>query len=140
LGIETITILIVVTMIALMLLGVPLAWITMTLAVGCTILWFGPSGLPLVASRVFGFVSEYVFVAVPLFVNRRWNGTPDRRAIGTPLAGPDGCSSTERAVPGVHREGPAPGASAPRARWRADGAGGACGAPGVGPRWAERRA
>jgi tripartite ATP-independent transporter DctM subunit len=68
LGIETITILIVVTMIALMLLGVPLAWITMTLAVGCTILWFGPSGLPLVASRVFGFVSEYVFVAVPLFV------------------------------------------------------------------------
>ncbi|NJO38544.1 MAG: TRAP transporter large permease subunit [Rhizobiales bacterium] len=67
-GIETITILIVVTMILLMLLGVPLAWITMTLAVGCTLLWLGPSGLPLVASRVYGFVSEYVFVAVPLFV------------------------------------------------------------------------
>jgi tripartite ATP-independent transporter DctM subunit len=67
-GIETITILIVVVMILLMLLGVPLAWITMLLAVGCTVLWLGPNGLPLVASRVYGFVSEYVFVAVPLFV------------------------------------------------------------------------
>ncbi len=67
-GIETITILIVVVMIALMLLGVPLGWITMTLAVGCTLFWLGPNGLPLVASRVYGFVSEYIFVAVPLFV------------------------------------------------------------------------
>ena len=29
-------------------------------------------------------------------VNRRWNGTPDRRVIGPPR--PDGCSSVERAV------------------------------------------
>ena len=36
------------------------------------------------------------------------------------------------AVPGVHREGPAPGASALRARWRADGAEGACRPLGVG--------
>ena len=67
-GIETITLLIILVMIGLMLLGMPLAWITMTLAVGCTLLWLGPPGLPLVASRVYGFVSEYVFVAVPLFV------------------------------------------------------------------------
>jgi tripartite ATP-independent transporter DctM subunit len=40
----------------------------MLLAVGCTLLWLGPAGLPLVASRVYGFVSEYIFVAVPLFV------------------------------------------------------------------------
>jgi tripartite ATP-independent transporter DctM subunit len=46
----------------------PLAWVTMLLAVGCTLFWLGPPGLPLVASRVYGFVSEYVFVAVPLFV------------------------------------------------------------------------
>jgi tripartite ATP-independent transporter DctM subunit len=46
----------------------PLAWVTMLLAVGCTLLWLGPAGLPLVASRVYGFVSEYIFVAVPLFV------------------------------------------------------------------------
>ena len=67
-GIETITILIVVAMVVLMLLGVPLGWVTMTLAVGCTLFWLGPNGLPLVASRVYGFVSEYIFVAVPLFV------------------------------------------------------------------------
>ncbi|MBM3534857.1 MAG: TRAP transporter large permease subunit [Alphaproteobacteria bacterium] len=67
-GIETISILIVVAMILLMLTGMPLAWVTMTLAVGCTLLWLGPTGLPLVSSRVLGFVTEYVFVAVPLFV------------------------------------------------------------------------
>jgi tripartite ATP-independent transporter DctM subunit len=68
LDIGTISLLIVVVMIALMLTGMPLAWVTMLLAVGCTLLWLGPAGLPLVASRVYGFVSEYVFVAVPLFV------------------------------------------------------------------------
>lgn len=67
-GIETVTLLIIVIMIGMMMLGVPLAWITMILATGCTLLWIGPNGLPLVASRVFGFVNEYVFVAVPLFV------------------------------------------------------------------------
>lgn len=67
-GIETATLLIIATMLLLMALGVPLAWITMTLAVACTVLWFGPQGLPLVASRVYGFVNEYVLVAVPLFV------------------------------------------------------------------------
>ncbi len=66
--IGTISLLIVVVMIALMLTGMPLAWVTMLLAVGCTLFWLGPAGLPLVASRVYGFVSEYVFVAVPLFV------------------------------------------------------------------------
>ena len=66
--IGTISLLIIVVMIGLMLTGMPLAWVTMLLAVGCTLLWLGPMGLPLVASRVYGFVSEYVFVAVPLFV------------------------------------------------------------------------
>ena len=67
-GIETITLVVIGVMLLLMLLGVPLAWITMSLAVGCTLAWLGPAGLPLVASRVYGFVNEYVFVAVPLFV------------------------------------------------------------------------
>ncbi|MCS6878813.1 MAG: TRAP transporter large permease subunit [Geminicoccaceae bacterium] len=67
-SIETITLLVVGAMLLLMLAGVPLAWIMMTIAVVCTLLWLGPAGLPLVASRVYGFVSEYVFVAVPLFV------------------------------------------------------------------------
>jgi tripartite ATP-independent transporter DctM subunit len=68
LGIETATILIVIVMLGFMLMGVPLAWTTMALAVGCTLLWFGPMGLPLVASRIYGFVNEYVLVAIPLFV------------------------------------------------------------------------
>ncbi|MDF1587337.1 TRAP transporter large permease subunit [Rhodospirillales bacterium YIM 152171] len=67
-GIETVTLIVVGLMILMMLAGVPLAWITMSLAIGCTFLWLGPAGLPLVASRVYGFVNEYVFVAVPLFV------------------------------------------------------------------------
>lgn len=66
--IETVTLLVVAAMLLLMLAGVPLAWIMMTIAVICTLAWLGPMGLPLVASRVYGFVSEYVFVAVPLFV------------------------------------------------------------------------
>ncbi len=66
--IETVTLLVVGAMLLLMLAGVPLAWIMMTIAVTCTLAWLGPAGLPLVASRVYGFVSEYVFVAVPLFV------------------------------------------------------------------------
>ena len=45
--IGTISLLIVVAMIALMLTGMPLAWVTMLLAVGCTLFWLGPAGLPL---------------------------------------------------------------------------------------------
>ena len=67
-GIETATLLILAVMIVLMIAGVPLAWITMLLAVGCTVLWVGPQALPLVASRIYGFANEYVLVAVPLFV------------------------------------------------------------------------
>lgn len=67
-GIETISLLILGAMIVLMLTGMPLAYVTMALAIGCTLLWLGPHGLPLVASRVGGFVTEYVFVSVPLFV------------------------------------------------------------------------
>jgi len=68
LGIGGATLLILAVMIGLMLTGMPLAWVLLTIACGCTVLWMGPMGLPLVGSRVFGFVQEYVFVAVPLFV------------------------------------------------------------------------
>lgn len=68
LGIGWATLVVLGVMIALMLTGMPLAWVLVTIACTCTVLWIGPSGLPLVASRVFGFVQEYVFVAVPLFV------------------------------------------------------------------------
>ncbi|MGI9332809.1 MAG: TRAP transporter large permease subunit, partial [Gammaproteobacteria bacterium] len=67
-GIEAISLAILVAMVVLMLTGMPLAYVTMSLAIGCTVLYLGFDGLPLVASRVSGFVTEYVFVSVPLFV------------------------------------------------------------------------
>lgn len=68
-NIEIISIIILVGMVVLMALGVPLVYTTLTIAIGCTIYHFeGLKGLPLVASRVGGFVTEYVFVSVPLFV------------------------------------------------------------------------
>ena len=67
-GIETISLLILISMIVLMLTGMPLVYVTMSIAVVCTIYQLGFSGLPLIASRVGGFVTEYVFVSVPLFV------------------------------------------------------------------------
>jgi tripartite ATP-independent transporter DctM subunit len=67
-GIEIISLIILVAMIVLMLTGMPLVYVTMSLAIGCTLYWLGFNGLPLVASRVTGFVTEYVFVSVPLFV------------------------------------------------------------------------
>ena len=67
-GIETISLLILVAMIGLMLTGMPLVYVTMSIAIACTVYQLGFSGLPLIASRVGGFVTEYVFVSVPLFV------------------------------------------------------------------------
>src|SRR5882724_11932157 len=60
---------------------------------------------------------------VKRFVNRRWIGTPDRHAIGTPL----------RVVPVVHRRDP----RAPRSALTSDGAaraGGPCAPTGGTPR------
>ena len=67
-GIETISLLILIAMIVLMLTGMPLVYVTMSIAVACTLYQLGFSGLPLIASRVAGFVTEYVFISVPLFV------------------------------------------------------------------------
>lgn len=49
-------------------LGLPLAFITGLVALSFTLFWFGPDALPLVTSRVYGFITEYSLVAVPMFV------------------------------------------------------------------------
>ena len=49
-------------------LGLPLAFITGLVALGFTLGWFGPNALPLVTARVYGFITEYSLVAVPMFV------------------------------------------------------------------------
>ncbi len=68
LGIEWGTYVLVGSIFLLLLTGLPLAFVTGLVALGFTIGWFGPNAIPLVISRVYGFVTEYSLVAVPMFV------------------------------------------------------------------------
>lgn len=52
----------------LLLTGLPLAFVTGLVALFFTFGWFGPMAMPLVTSRVYGFITEYSLVAVPMFV------------------------------------------------------------------------
>nr|WP_244444623.1 TRAP transporter large permease subunit [Nitratireductor basaltis] len=52
----------------LILTGIPLAFVTGLIALLFTIAWFGTMGVPLVSSRIYSFVNEYVLVAIPMFV------------------------------------------------------------------------
>jgi tripartite ATP-independent transporter DctM subunit len=62
------TILLVGAIFALLVTGLPLAFVTGLVALVFTFGWFGTNALPLVTSRVYGFVTEYSLVAVPMFV------------------------------------------------------------------------
>ena len=53
---------------ALLITGLPLAFVTGLVALCFTFGWFGPMALPLVTSRVYSFITEYSLVAVPMFV------------------------------------------------------------------------
>jgi len=68
LGIEWGTYVLVASIFLLLLTGLPLAIVTGLVALVFTFGWFGPNALPLVTSRVYGFVTEYSLVAVPMFV------------------------------------------------------------------------
>lgn len=52
----------------LMFLGQSLAFITLSIAVVGALVFIGPNALPLLASRIFAFVTEPALVAVPIFV------------------------------------------------------------------------
>ena len=57
----------------LLLTGLPLAFVTGLVAMFFTVFWFGTperplTALPLVTSRIYSFINEYVLVAVPMFV------------------------------------------------------------------------
>ncbi|MBB4265524.1 TRAP transporter large permease [Roseospira visakhapatnamensis] len=67
-GIEVGTYVLVGSIFLLLLTGLPLAFTTGLVALVFTLGWFGPNALPLVTSRVFGFITEYSLVAVPMFV------------------------------------------------------------------------
>ena len=68
LGIEYGSYLLVAAIFVLLLTGQPLAWVTGLVALIFTFGWFGPMALPLVTSRIFGFITEYSLVAIPMFI------------------------------------------------------------------------
>lgn len=55
-------------LIGLMVIGLPLAFVTGLVAVGFAYALFGPPGILLLASRVYSFLNEYALVAVPMFI------------------------------------------------------------------------
>lgn len=68
LGVEYGTLVMFGMLLFLLLTGMPLAFVTLLVALIFTLGWFGPMAVPLITSRVFSFVSSFVFVSVPMFV------------------------------------------------------------------------
>lgn len=68
LGIGWGTLLMFALLVGLLLTGAPLAMVTLFVALIFAVGWFGPSAVPLITSRVYSFVSSFVFVSVPMFV------------------------------------------------------------------------
>lgn len=66
--IGTLSLLIALAIVVLMMLGVPLAFVTGAIAVVVALTMFGANGLTVVASQVFSLVNEYLFVSVPMFL------------------------------------------------------------------------
>ncbi|HCW67000.1 MAG TPA: C4-dicarboxylate ABC transporter permease, partial [Thalassospira lucentensis] len=68
-GIEIITLLIVISLLALMALGVPLGITTLTVSLGTALLYFGErAGFFIVAANVSEVLHKYELIAVPFFV------------------------------------------------------------------------
>ena len=68
LGIEYGTLVMFGLLLALLVSGIPLAYVTLLVALVFALGWFGPQVVPLITSRVYSFVSSFVFVSVPMFV------------------------------------------------------------------------
>ena len=62
------TLIIVFFMAVLLVMGLPLAFVTGAVAVTVGLVKFGPVVLGLIASRIYSFMNEYVLVAVPMFI------------------------------------------------------------------------
>lgn len=68
LGIEMGTLVMFGMLVLLLLTGMPLAFVTLLVALIFALGWFGPMSIPLITSRVYSFVMNFVFVSVPMFV------------------------------------------------------------------------
>ena len=66
--VETATLIMLGSMIFLMMLGLPLAFVTISIAAVGAVVFIGPHALPLLASRMYTLITEYTLVAVPLFI------------------------------------------------------------------------
>ena len=55
-------------LLGLLVTGMPLAFVTLLVALIFALGWFGPMVVPLIVSRIYSFVGSFVFVAVPMFV------------------------------------------------------------------------
>ena len=66
--IALLTLLIVLAIAILLVMGLPLAFVTGSVAVTVGLWKFGPVVLGLIGSRIYSFMSEYVLVAVPMFI------------------------------------------------------------------------
>lgn len=67
-SIEWVTVLMFGSMLLLLALGLPLAFVTGLIGVVFTVMLFGIDGLQLVASRIYSFMTEYVLISVPMFI------------------------------------------------------------------------
>jgi tripartite ATP-independent transporter DctM subunit len=67
-SIEWVTVLMFGGMLALLMLGLPLAFVTGLIGTVFCVFLFGVDGLQLVATRIYSFMSEYALVSVPMFV------------------------------------------------------------------------
>lgn len=67
-GIAYGTLLMFALLLGLLLTGIPLAMVTLLVALIFALGWFGPMAVPLITSRVYSFVDSFVFVSVPMFV------------------------------------------------------------------------
>jgi tripartite ATP-independent transporter DctM subunit len=63
-----ITILIPVAIMGLLMMGLPLAFVTGSIAVTVGLAQFGTPVLGIIASRIYSFMGEYVLVSVPMFI------------------------------------------------------------------------
>jgi tripartite ATP-independent transporter DctM subunit len=55
-------------LLVLLLTGMPLAFVTILVALFFALGWFGPMAVPIVTTRIYSFITQYVFVSVPMFV------------------------------------------------------------------------
>jgi len=67
-GIGTISLMIVIALMALMMTGMPLGIVTLIISVICALLFYGNNGMYLVSTNAMDLLEKYPLVAVPFFV------------------------------------------------------------------------